>query len=105
MHVAARCFMQEAFGSKGKSFGGVTYLIYSRLYNYVLAVGNICHYRAIQVSKLLFSTVKTTIIKALSECSHFCALSDSHEVLWNCVDASEHAELDTDYCVSRFELD
>lgn len=42
-------YWQDAFRSRGRSqSSGVPFLVYSRSYNYVLAVANICHYRAVQ---------------------------------------------------------
>jgi hypothetical protein len=42
-------YWQDAFCSRGRYHAsGLPFIVYSRLYNYVLAVANICHYRAIQ---------------------------------------------------------
>ena len=41
--------MQESFLARGRRYSPfVSFLFYSRLYNYALAVANICHYRAVQ---------------------------------------------------------
>lgn len=42
-------YWQESFNARGRRYSPfVSFLFYSRLYNYVLAVANISHYRAIQ---------------------------------------------------------
>jgi hypothetical protein len=62
-------YWQDSLNSRGKSFNTPVYVVYSRLYNYLLAVGNICHYRAIQElydiymieSYSLWSAVQTAV--------------------------------------------
>lgn len=42
-------YWQESFNARGRRYSPfISFLFYSRFYNYALAVANICHYRAVQ---------------------------------------------------------
>ena len=65
--VVTVTYVQESFSARGRRYSPfISFVFYSRVYNYVLAVANICHYRAVQASfcwvRCCSVSIKTSVI-------------------------------------------
>jgi len=74
------CDVQESFNARGRRYSPfVSFLFYSRLYNYVLAVANICHYRAIQACTCFLAYLRYV---SYISCCRKKAVSSNLERVW-----------------------